>query len=107
MIDLFLVLLVSTAFYTLARTYKKNKWLFVFLGIGSYYLGIFTGAFFLQLLIELGVIQTAKKISGLLMGLMAMPLGVLSSWGLYWFLKERWSSIINVKNTHPAQKNNL
>jgi hypothetical protein len=92
MIALILIYFIGKAFYDLAGKFQKSQWGFAILGVVSYYAGILIGGLILGVLIELGVTPYLQDLSDSVYTLIALPLGVLSCWGTYRFLKSQWTS---------------
>jgi hypothetical protein len=84
----FLLLYFIWKYYSeLAVEYDKHKWGYVLLGIATYYIGTFVGGFVIGLILEL----MGSDVSDLLLTFIALPFGLLSVWGLYKILQNRWS----------------
>ena len=90
---LVLLYLVGKTFYTLAEKHNRNKWLFGFLGIASYYAGILIGSFGLGIVLGLTSPETLDTMSDTTATLIAIPIGVVSCWGFYRILKRSWSKL--------------
>ena len=91
MIGLVLIYYLGKQFYELAELYNKNKWLFAVLGVVIYYSG--TLLFGLLLGVWAGFTRNLSVFdtSDLVLGLMGIPLGLLSAWLFYFLLKKNWS----------------
>jgi amino acid permease len=92
MVGLILLYFVGKAFYDLAGRHNKGQWLFAILGVGSYYAGLFIGAMIIGIVYEL-FIGSVDDVNDTVLGVMALPIGVLSCWGLYRILKSRWGKV--------------
>jgi hypothetical protein len=90
MIGLILLYFVGKAYYDLADTHGKSKWSFAILGVASYYGGIFLGGIGIAVIYEIVSPGTIEQMNETLLGVMAIPLGVLVCWGLYKFLQSNW-----------------
>ncbi len=90
MFGLLLVYFIGKSYYHLARIYDKNKWVYAILGILSYYMGAFLGGILIAILALIGKFDITGT-SDTLLGLMALPIGILSCWGLYKLLEKQWS----------------
>lgn len=93
MIGILLVYFIGKSYYDLAGNYDKNKWGYAILGIIAYYLGTFIGG----VIISIVALTNKFDITGMsdtLLGLMGLPLGVLSCWGLYKWLERHWSKAL-------------
>lgn len=110
MIGLVLLYWVGKYFYELAKEYNKNKWKFTILGVVVYYAGILLSSFILGTV--MGIITQKYRynfleitfqgfidnFNGILLGLLMLPFGFLSSYVLYKYLKETW------KENNPTLK---
>ena len=88
---LLLLYFVGRAFFRLAGEYDKTEWGFAILGIISYYAGLFIGGMILGVVIEVFSPGSLDTMSDFVLGLMALPLGVLACWGFYKILENSWS----------------
>lgn len=102
MLGLFLIYFIWKHYSELAVTYGKSKW-YGLLGIATYYIGTFIGGIAIAVVALLS--SDSNSIDGMddfLLGLMALPFGLLSVWGLYKILKKRWSNTAE----HPNNDSN-
>jgi len=90
MVGLVLLYFVGKAFYDLAGRNNKGQWLFAILGVGTYYAGLFVGAMIIAIVYEL-FIGSIDEVNETLLGVLGLPIGVLSCWGFYRILKSRWA----------------
>jgi len=90
MIGLVLIYFLGKAFYELAKTNDKKKWLFAILGVLSYYLGTFIGGIVL-VLIEPFTGFNVETANEYLINFLALPFGLLSCYGFYQLLKFQWA----------------
>jgi hypothetical protein len=99
MIGLILLYFVGKAFYNLAGQHNRSEWGFAILGVVSYYGGLFVGGFILALIIQ-AVTGSIDQFSETVLGLMALPFGVLTCWGFYKILERRWnrSPLVNTSD---------
>jgi hypothetical protein len=97
MIGLLLLYFIWKRYSELAVEHQKNKRGYALLGIASYYIGTFMGAFIVAIIGLLWDYDITNNISDLTLSLMAMPFGVASVIGLYKFLQNKWGKAI--KNT--------
>ena len=88
MIGLILIYVVGKSFYDLAWEYKKNQWLFAVLGVVSYYAGTTVAEFVLIVLSELEFFS----LPNFGISLLGVPIGLLSCWGTYTLLKNKWGA---------------
>jgi hypothetical protein len=91
MVGLILLYFVGKAFYDLAGIHQKSQWLFAILGVGSYYAGLVVGGILLAIGYELFLETSIEEVNSTLVGVLALPMGVLACWGFYRLLKNRWS----------------
>ena len=89
MIGLVLLYFVGKAFYDLAGLNNRGQWLYAILGVGSYYAGLIIGGMLIGIGYEL-LIGSIEEVNETLLGVLALPLGVLACWGFYRTLKARW-----------------
>jgi hypothetical protein len=92
MLAILLIYFVGKAFYDLAHEHGKNRWGFAILGVVSYYAGVLLTGIILALLTEFGVTDIFEGLSDFLIGLIAIPIGVLACWGLYKLLENNWEN---------------
>ena len=92
MIGILLIYFVGKAFYDLAGTYRKNQWLFAILGVASYYVGTFGAGITIGILMGMGYLDSLEGTNELVLGLIALPFGVLLCWGFYKFLENRFKN---------------
>jgi hypothetical protein len=90
MIGLILLYFVGKAFYDLAGVNNKGQWLFAILGVASYYGGWFASGILLVIGYELVLGGSVDDLNDTLLGFLALPFGVLTCWGFYRLLKNRW-----------------
>lgn len=91
MIGFLLLYFIWKYFSELAVEFDKNKWVYVLLGIGTYYLGTFIGGFIIGFIAVLMGSDITDSTSTILLSLIAVPFGLLSAWGLHRILKNKWS----------------
>lgn len=90
MFGLFLLYFIGEKFYRLAATFDRNKWGFAILGVVSYYVGTFIFGALLSLALELWSDIRIEEIDSMLLGILAIPVGLLSCSGLYKILEKNW-----------------
>lgn len=90
MLGLVLLYFAGKAFFDLAGNHGRSKWGFAILGVLSYYGGLFFGGILIALIYEFGFSQSIDEVNDMLLGVMAIPIGVLTCWGLYKGLEARW-----------------
>ena len=84
-------LFCGKAFYELAARHNRSKWGFAILGVGSYYGGLFIGGILIGLVIELGFSMSIDDVNEMALGLMSVPIGVVTCWFFYRQLEKSWS----------------
>jgi hypothetical protein len=92
MVGLILLYFVGKAFYDMAVSEGKSKWLFAILGVASYYTGLFIGGLLLAIGYELFLDGSIDEVNETALSALALPFGVLACWGFYTLLKKRWSN---------------
>lgn len=96
MLGLLLIFFIGRSFFRLAETYNKHKWGFAILGIASYYGGVFLGALLIGVILGMIDPYMIDDMSDIGLGLMCLPLGLLTCWGVYKILQRNW------KRTQPS-----
>ncbi|WP_338814365.1 hypothetical protein V9L05_03285 [Bernardetia sp. Wsw4-3y2] len=93
-IGLFLIWSIGRAFFKLAKEIEKNKWFFAVLGVLSYYVGTVVGAFIIFVVSDLFLSSyyNIESIDENIIGLIAIPFGVLACWGFYKILEKNWKT---------------
>ena len=102
MISLLLIYFVGKAFYDLAHKYKKSEWGFAILGVVSYYFGIIMCSFILGFITAFTGSDFVATTPRIVLGLLSIPIGIFSCWGLYSILKSEWR-----KNPAPLKNDTL
>lgn len=92
MLGLILLYFIGKKFAELAENYDKTKWQFVVLGIITYYAGSITFGIILGFSAEIISPGSLDSINDHLLGLIALPFGLASCYGLYYYLEKRWSN---------------
>jgi len=95
MLGLLLIYFIGKKFYDLALEFEKSEWGFAILGVVVYYAGTFVAGFVIGIW-NLDAIETMSDIT---LGLIALPFGVLSCVGLYYFLNNSWKKNKVVNNS--------
>lgn len=90
MLGFVLIYFIGRYFYNLADEHGRSKWGFAVLGVVAYYAGTFIGGVLIAMLLEFN--NSLDNTEDILLGLMAMPLGLLTCWGFYRILKKQWSA---------------
>jgi thiamine transporter ThiT len=90
MIGLLLIYFIGRSYYNLAGEYSKSKWGFAILGIASYYAGAFLAGIIMGIVDLVTGLNYTETLPEIVLGLIAMPFGLLFCWGLYKTLKKQW-----------------
>ncbi len=93
MLGLLLIYFIGKYFYDLAIKYAQSKWGYAILGVIMYYAGAFMGGILIGIFMEL----TGSNVAGtndFVLGLIALPFGLLTCWLFYKFLEKRWSGAV-------------
>ncbi len=90
MLGILLLYWVGNKFYILAETHQKSPWGFAILGIAVYYFGILFFGFYLGVLIGLSAPSFLDNLNETFLGILTIPLGLLSSYLLYKYLEKIW-----------------
>lgn len=91
MLGLLLIYFIGKYFYDLAQDHNKNAWLFAILGIVVYYAGTFIAGILMALFYSLVLEKDIEAVNDMLLGLLALPFGLLASWLFYRYLSNIWS----------------
>ena len=91
MLGLLLIYFIGKKYFNLAEEHDKNRWVFAVAGVIAYYVGTFIGAALIGIFAELISPGWLDEINEWLFGIMALPFGIFSTWGLYIWLERRWS----------------
>ena len=92
MIGLLLLYYIGKLFYDLAQTHDKNKWLFAILSIVIYYAGLFIGGILVAIISQICFNYNSQNLNSMLIGIMALPVGILFVWLFHKFLIKKWSN---------------
>lgn len=90
MLGLVLIYFIGKQFYTLAEDRDMHKWLYAIIGIATYYMGTFISGILIGIYSELfgnGI----ESMNDLVVGIIAIPFGLLAIWGLYTALDKKWT----------------
>ncbi|MEZ4829954.1 MAG: hypothetical protein R3C61_27280 [Bacteroidia bacterium] len=90
MLGLILIYFIGKYFYELADDHNKSKWGFAILGVVSYYAGTIIGGSVIGIIYGLTG-NMPDDTDTFLLGLLAIPVGLLTCVGLYFLLKKMWS----------------
>ena len=98
MLGLVLIYFLGKSFYQLAQQYDKSPWGYAVLGVISYYAGTFIAGILLVILMEINSAGSIDDTNEFVLGLVALPFGLLCAWGLYKFLENRFEGNVSVHN---------
>lgn len=90
MLGLLLLFFIGKYYVELANQFNKNKWLYAILGIATYYAGTIAFGFSLGLYAVIAENPEVLEMNNIVLGLMAIPFGILTTWILYTILKNNW-----------------
>jgi hypothetical protein len=90
MLGILLIYFIGKRFYDLAEEYQENKWLYAILSVVIYYVSgiVILGAFALLDVFVFNWGFDWESSYGI--NLLAIPIGVLTLWGFYTLLENRW-----------------
>ncbi|UKM64707.1 hypothetical protein GSB9_01264 [Flavobacteriaceae bacterium GSB9] len=99
MLGILLIYFIGKRFYDLAEEYDQSKWLFAILSIIIYYA---SGILVLAIIAVLDMAVFGWGFnweSNFGISLLALPIGLLTLWGFYTLLENRWKkSVVVVKD---------
>lgn len=101
MLGLVLLYWIGKYFYKLAEEYSKSKWGFTVLGIVSYYGGTLFFGFTFGIIAEIISFGYLDDFNDSVLGLLALPFGILSCYILYKYLEKTW------KKEDPRNNNDI
>lgn len=99
MLGLILIFFIGKAFFSLAKTHNRNKWLFAVLGVIVYYGMSFIGATAIVLIAVAVGNEGILNYPDALIGIMGVPIGLLAVWGFHYLLRKNWEG--NPKDQNP------
>lgn len=92
MIGLLMLFFIGRYYYQLAFEYEKNKWVFAIIGIACFYAGTIIFGFVFGFIAVATDNISMIEMDDMLLGLMALPFGILATWGLYRILNNTWKN---------------
>lgn len=107
MLGLLLIYFIGKAFYELAFTYNKSKWLFAILGVASFYIGTFVLGLALGVYVLISGNDSILDTNDLVLNLLGLPFGLLACWGFYVILRSNWKKQPVISSTELLDDNNL
>jgi len=92
MIGLLLIYFLWKYFSELAIEHKKSKWGFGLTGIASYYLGTILFGVAIGIIDAFAGTNYVEETNNVVLNIASLPFGVLSAWGLYKYLENKWNA---------------
>ena len=105
MLGLLLIYFIGKYFYQLAELHHKSKWGFAILGVVTYYAGTIVFGFGLGIFAVITNNNSILEMDNLVLGIIALPFGLLATWALYGALNKNWQKKANVINTELLDDN--
>lgn len=104
MLGLILIYWIGKYYYELADEYGKSKWGYAIIGVIAYY----SGTAIAGVLIALIAPSLIDNSSTIAISLLALPLGLLTTYGLYAFFKKSFkkNSVNTIDELDEIGKNN-
>jgi uncharacterized membrane protein (DUF485 family) len=90
MLGLVLLYWIGKRFYKLAEEYNKSEWGYAILGVVVYYGGIVFVSFIVGFVGAIVSPGFTDNMNDVLFGLLMIPFGILSCYGLYKYLENNW-----------------
>ncbi len=90
MLGILLLYWIGKYYYQLAEKHGKSRWGFAIFGIVIYYIGVFTFGFFVGVLIEIISPGYWDNLNEMVLGLLMLPFGILSTFIAYKYLERTW-----------------
>ncbi len=104
MLGLIIIYFIGKWFYKLAEKHDRQKWLFAILGVVVYYgMSLLGGIVIVIIAISAGN-EAILDTPDILLGLMGVPIGLLSMWGFHTILRKNWEA--NPKNSQSELLDN-
>ena len=91
MLGIILIYFIGKKFYDLALANNKNGWLFGILAVIIYYASIFLGGIIIGIIYAFVYRKEIPESQTMALGLIAIPFGLLVTWGFYTILKRNWA----------------
>lgn len=92
MLHLALLYFIGKKFFELAEEYDKSKWGYAIAGVVSYYAGAFIFGAILGVIVVLLESDFLETTNDFVLGIIALPFGLLSCYLLYTFLEKKWKT---------------
>ncbi len=77
-----LLIFIGRRYYNLAVQYAKTGWLYAFLGIVSFFFGVFVGAIIVVVVYEIGLETSIDDVNDFLLDVLCIPFGIGLCWGV-------------------------
>ncbi len=90
MLGILLIYFIGKNFHSLAGEHGKNQWAFAILGVATYYACTFSFGILLVFTLAFYNLEALDEMNDIVLGLMAVPVGLLGCVGLYYILKAVW-----------------
>lgn len=90
MLGLILLYWIGKYYYKLAEAYNRSRWGFAVLGIITYYFGIILFGMIIGVIIEIISPGYVENMDDLVLNLIILPFGILSTYSLYKLIENRW-----------------
>ena len=98
MIGIILIYFIWKRFADLAFKYNHKKWIYGLLGVIVYYAGSLLGGLILGLLSVI-INFVIDWENNLLMSIIALPFGLATCYGTYYFLEKKWKKEVVVMDS--------
>ena len=98
MIGIILIYFIWKRFADLAFKYNHKKWIYGLLGVIVYYAGSLLGGLILGLL-SIIINFVIDWENNLLMSIIALPFGLATCYGTYYFLEKKWEKEVVVMDS--------
>lgn len=92
MLGILLIYFIGKYYYDLAILHNKSKWGFGVLGVIVYYAGTTIFGVVAGVSIAMLKPELLDTVPELVWSIVALPFGILATWGLYRFLKKKWEN---------------
>ena len=102
MLGLLLLYWIGKYYYKLAEKYNRSRWGFAILGIVAYYGGVIVFGMIVGIIIEIVSPGYIETMNDLLLSVIIMPFGILSTYLLYKLIENR---LENKYVIHPPGEN--
>lgn len=92
MLGLLLIYFIGKAYYQLADQHGRSKWGFAILGVVAYYFGSFAVQIAMFFYFETNRGIDYVDDNAFVIGLIGIPMGLLTCWITYTLLKRQWNA---------------